>query len=336
MRVLITEHFCSGGLVGHPLDSGLVTEGAAMLRAIVDDVHASGEDVVVMLDERAPFDLPGRVIRVSATSQESARDTFDQAIADVDAALVIAPEHDGLLATAIERVESAGVLNLGSSSDAIRACSDKHALGQRLSAAGLPVPHGVLGLNDVRAMIARWGEVVIKPSRGAGCVDTFVCRSAADVASLPPRNDWLVQPRVAGLAASAAFIVPRRGEPIPLRAGIQAIGISGHAPVGRLAYAGGRLPLAPNLEQRAIRLGMAALSHLPGLNGCVGVDLVLGESADDDMLIELNARPTVAYAGLRRLARFNIADLIMGRASRIGWHAGAVQYQADGSYELLD
>ncbi len=336
MRLLITEHFCSGGLAGHPLDLGLLTEGAAMLRAIVEDVHAAGEDVVVMLDERVPLDLPGRVIRVSATSRESARDTFDQALADVDAALVIAPEHDGLLPAAIERVESASVLNLGSSSDAIRACSDKHALGQRLSAVGLPVPHGVLGLNDVHDMIARWGEVVIKPSRGAGCIDTFVCQSSADVASLPPRNDWLVQPRVAGLAASVAFIVPRRGEPIPLRAGIQAIGIPGHARVGRLAYAGGRLPLAPGLEQRAIRLGLAALSHLPGLHGCVGIDLVLGESADDDMLIEINARPTVAYAGLRRLARFNIADLILGKPTRIEWHAGAVQYQADGSCELLD
>ena len=336
MRALITEHFCSGGLAGHPLDSGLLTEGAAMLRAIVEDVHAAGEDVVVMLDERVPFDLPGRIVRVNATSRESARDTFDQTLADVDAALVIAPEHDGLLPAAIERVESTGVLNLGSSSDAIRACSDKHALGQRLSAVGLPVPHGVLGLNDVHAMIARWGEVVIKPSRGAGCIDTFVCQSSADVASLPPRNDWLVQPRVAGLAVSVAFIVPRRGAPIPLRAGTQAIGIPGHARAGRLAYAGGRLPLTVDLEQRAIRLGLAALPHLPGLNGCVGIDLVLGENADDDMLIEINARPTTAYSGLRRLARFNIADLILGKPTQIGWHAGAVRYRSDGSYELLD
>jgi len=336
MRVLITEHFCSGGLAGHPLDSGLLSEGAAMLRAIVEDVHAAGEDVVVMLDERVPFELPGRVVRASATSQESARETFDHTIADVDAALVIAPEHDGLLSTAIERVEIAGVLNLGSSSEVIRVCSDKHALGLRLSAAGLPVPYGVLGLLEVHDMLARWNELVIKPNRGAGCVDTFVCQSAADVASLPPRSDWLVQPRVGGLAASVAFVVPRHGEPIPLRAGTQAIGIPGHAPAGRLAYNGGRLPLAPECEQRAIRLGLAAIPHLPGLHGCVGVDLMLGETAEDDVLIEINARLTVAYAGLRRLARFNLADLILGKPARIGWHAGAVKYQADGSYKLLD
>jgi len=336
MRILITEHFCSGGLAGYPLDSGLLTEGAAMLRAIVEDVHTSGEDVVVMLDERVPFDLPGRVVRVSATSHESAREAFNQTIAEVDAALVIAPEHDGLLSTAIERVESAGVLNLGSSSEAIRVCSDKHALGLRLSDGGLPVPYGVLGLLEVHDMLARWNELVIKPNRGAGCVDTFVCQSAADVALLPPRNDWLVQQRVAGLAASVFFVVPRHGEPIPLRAGIQAIDIAANSDVGRLAYSGGHLPLAPEYEQRAIRLGLAALPHVPGLHGCVGIDLMLGKTADDDVLIEINARPTVAYAGLRRLARFNIADLILGKPARIGWQAGTVRYQADGTCQLLD
>jgi len=336
MRVLITEHFCSGGLVGHPLDSGLVTEGAAMLRAIVEDVHASGEDVVVMLDERVPLDLPGRVVRASATSHESAREAFDQTIADVDAALVIAPEHNGLLSTAMERVENAGVLNLGSSSEAIRVCSDKHALGLRLSDGGLPVPYGVLGLNEVDDMLARWSEVVIKPNRSAGCIDTFVCQSAADVALLPPRSDWLLQQRVAGLAASVAFVVPRHGEPMPLRAGVQAIGIADNSDVGRLAYSGGHLPLAPEYEQRAIRLGLAALPHLPGLNGYVGVDLMLGETAEDDVLIEINARPTVAYAGLRRLARFNIADLILSKPVQMVWHAGAVRYQADGTCQLLD
>ncbi len=336
MRVLIFEHFCSGGLAGHPLDSGLLDEGGAMLRAIVEDVHAAPEDVVIMLDERVAFDLPGRVVRVDASSQESARDVFDQTLAGVDAALVIAPEHDGLLAAALERVERAGVLNLGSSSSVVHACADKHALGQRLSAAGLPVPYGVLGLHEAADMLARWSEVVIKPNQGAGCVDTFVCQSMADVAALPYRTDWLMQPRVDGLAASVAFVVPRHCEPIPLRAGIQAIDVVGGARTGRLAYSGGRLPLASDLERRAIRLGFAALPHLPGLNGYVGIDLMLGETGENDMILEVNARPTVAYAGLRRLARFNITDLILGKHTPIGWHSGAVRYRADGTYELVD
>jgi len=336
MRILITEHFCSGGLAAHPLDSGLLTEGAAMLRAIAEDVHAAGEDGIVMLDERVPIELPGRVVQISATSQESVRDAFDRVIADVDAALVIAPEYDGLLPAAIERIEQASVLNLGTSSDAVRAWSDKHALARRLSTGGLPVPCGVLGLHETPDMLARFGEVVIKPNRGAGCVDTFVCRSVEDVALLPHRTDWLIQQRVAGLAASVAFIISRQGEPIPLRAGIQAVGFPGHAHAGRLAYSGGHLPLAPDLEQRAIRLGLAALPHLPGLHGFVGVDLLLGENAGDDTLIEVNPRPTVAYAGLRRLAAFNLVDCILGKPVRIAWHGGAVRYEADGTCEVMN
>ena len=341
MRVLISEHFCSGGLAGHPLDSGLLAEGGAMLQALVEDVHAATQDVVVLLDERVPFVLPGRVVRVDSRSPEAAQKAFDHAITGVDAALVIAPEHDGLLPAVLERVEQAGVTNLGSSSAAVRDCSDKHALGQRLSSMGLPVPFGVLGLHNVPTMLARWGEVVIKPNRGAGCIDTFVCRSATDVAPLPQRSDWLIQQRVPGLAASVAFIVPRHGTPIPLRAGIQAISAmstmpaAGHGGTGRLTYSGGTLPLAPDLEQRAIRLGLAALPHLPGLHGYVGIDLIMGETAEDDTLIEVNARPTVAYAGLRRLARFSIADIIVGTSTRIGWHTGGVRYQADGTCERL-
>jgi predicted ATP-grasp superfamily ATP-dependent carboligase len=338
MRVLISEHFCSGGLAGHPLDSGLLTEGGAMLRALVEDVHAAGQDVVVLLDERVPFDLPGRIVRVDGRSPEAAQAVFDRVLSSVDAALVIAPEYDGLLPAALERVERSGVTNLGSSSVAVRDCSDKHALGQRLLSIGLPVPFGVMGLHHVPSMLDRWGEVVIKPNRGAGCIDTFVCRSATAMEALPQRSDWLIQQRVPGLAASVAFIVPRHGTPIPLRAGIQAIGAmsaAGAGGTGRLAYSGGSLPLAPDLEQRAIRLGLTALPHLPGLHGYVGIDLIVGETAEADTLIEVNARPTVAYAGLRRLARFNIADIILGTSTRIGWHAGAVRYQADGTCDLL-
>jgi predicted ATP-grasp superfamily ATP-dependent carboligase len=335
MRILLYEHFCSGGLAGQALDAGLLADGAGMLRSLAEDFDAAGHDVTAVLDERVPFQLPGRTVAVDAESPESARKAFDHALATVEAALIIAPEFDDLLPATLERVEQAGVMNLGSSSSTARDVSDKHAIGRRLAAAGLRVPTGSLGLASAFDMIAAHAEVVIKPNRGAGCVDTYVCRSAADIARLPPRTDWLVQERVHGLAASAAFVVPCDGPPIPLRAGIQAVGLSGDAGAGRLAYSGGRLPLAADLEQRAIKLGLAALRFLPGLRGLVGIDLVLGATPDQDTLIEVNPRPTVAYAGLRRLARFSIPELILGTPVCIDWHAGIVRFEADGTAEML-
>jgi predicted ATP-grasp superfamily ATP-dependent carboligase len=335
MRVLIHEYFCCGGLAGRPLDSGLLAEGGGMLCGLVEDFHAAGQDVTVVLDNRVPFRLPGRVIRLDAVSPLHALDAFDHALTTVDAALVVAPEPDDILPSLLERVERAGVVNLGSSIDAVRGASDKHTLAQRLSAAGIAVPASALGLEHAPEMLAEFGAIVVKPNRGAGCIDTHLCRSRVDLARLPERTDWLVQQQVRGVAASAAFILPRSSDPIPLRAGLQSVGVEGDSAAGRLAYAGGQLPLDPNLESRAFRLGVAALRHLPGLHGFVGIDLILGDASERDTLIEVNARPTVAYAGLRRLARFNIAHLILGHPAQIEWRDGAVRYEADGTCQTV-
>ena len=335
MRVLIHEYFCCGGLAGRPLDSGLLAEGGGMLRGLVEDFHAARQDVTVVLDSRVPIRLPGRVVASNATSPGQALDAFDAALATVDAALVVAPETDDLLPALLERVERAGVINLGSASDAVRFVSDKHALAQRLSVAGIAVPSGALGLDHAPGMLAKFGAIVMKPNRGAGCIETHVCRSRADLTSLPHRTDWLAQEHVQGIAASAAFILQRSGRPIPLRAGLQSVGIERDSASGRLAYSGGQLPLGPDLESRAISLGLAALEHMTGLHGYVGIDLILGDRPEQDTLIEINARPTVAYAGLRRLARFNIPDLMVGNPVRVEWQPGAVRYQADGSCQTV-
>jgi tyramine---L-glutamate ligase len=335
MRVLIHEYFCCGGLAGRPLDSGLLAEGGGMLRGLVEDFHAAGQDVTVVLDNRVPFRLPGRVITLDSVSPLHALDAFDHALTTVDAALVVAPEPDDILPSLLERVERSGVINLGSASAAVRGVSDKHELAQHLSAAGIAVPTSALGLEQAPEMLAEFGAIVLKPNCGAGCIDTHVCRSRADLARLPQRTDWLVQQHVRGVAASAAFILPRSRAPIPLRAGLQSVGVEAGSASGRLAYAGGQLPLNPDHESRAVRLGLAALRHLPDLHGYVGIDLILGDASERDTLIEVNARPTVAYAGLRRLARFNIAHLILGHPAQIEWRDGAVRYESDGTCQTV-
>ena len=86
---------------------------------------------------------------------------------------------------------------------------------------------------------------------------------------------------------------------------------------------------------RPIGLGLAALEHMTGLHGFIGIDLILGERPQQDTLIEINARPTVAYAGLRRVARFNIANLILGHPALVEWRDVAVRYQADGTCQTV-
>jgi hypothetical protein len=55
-------------------------------------------------------------------------------------------------------------------------------------------------------------------------------------------------------------------------------------------------------------LAQSALALLPGLQGYVGVDLVL--SGSDAWLIEINPRLTTSYIGLRQLIQLNLAQAI--------------------------
>ena len=73
------------------------------------------------------------------------------------------------------------------------------------------------------------------------------------------------------------------------------------------------MPLSPELNARAQYLGQRAAQAVEGLFGYVGVDLVLGSCADgkDDAVIEINPRVTTSYVGLRRLARFNLAEALL-------------------------
>jgi predicted ATP-grasp superfamily ATP-dependent carboligase len=331
MRILFAEHFCSGGLGGLPLDRGLLAQGKGMLQGLVADFEAAGHEAVTLCDARLQLDVPGTKIPVVADGFARALDTFSTALGEVDAAVVVAPESDALLAAWTERVERAGVVNLGSSGAGVRLAADKAGLCRLLRGQGVRVPADTPGLDGAEKMLRRHGALVVKPNQGAGCVDTFVIRDAAALAGLPDRSDWLVQEHVPGMACSVAFVVSADGRPRALRAGFQSIGPIPGGPPDAIGYHGGRLPLPVDLEPRAIAIGLAALTRIPGLRGLVGVDVVLGDDAAGDTVIEVNPRPTVAYAALRRLARFLIPHLFCDRAAQLAWHEGTIHYDADGT-----
>jgi predicted ATP-grasp superfamily ATP-dependent carboligase len=102
---------------------------------------------------------------------------------------------------------------------------------------------------------------------------------------------------------------------------------------GRFRYLGGTVPLDSALCRRAMSLGQRAVEAVDGLLGYVGVDLVLGESADHDWIIEINPRPTTSYLGLRALSRSNLAETILrvARGQPVAppsWRPGARAFRA--------
>ena len=102
---------------------------------------------------------------------------------------------------------------------------------------------------------------------------------------------------------------------------------------GRFRYLGGAVPLPAALNRRAQQLARRAVESVAGLFGYVGVDVGLAPSPEDDVVIEINPRLTTSYVGLRRLARFNLADALLAVTTgsplpRPEWHEGPVRFSA--------
>jgi predicted ATP-grasp superfamily ATP-dependent carboligase len=105
---------------------------------------------------------------------------------------------------------------------------------------------------------------------------------------------------------------------------------------GRFTYLGGRLPLAPELADRAVGLGRRALGALPSALGYVGIDLVLGAdpAGAADYVIEVNPRLTTSYVGLRAASQSNLAAAMLasaqGEASDLVFAPFPLNFDANG------
>jgi tyramine---L-glutamate ligase len=337
MRLFVYEYTCAMQSGDDPRAAALRTEGAAMLRAIVEDLAALREVELSVLAAPAIGDIlacpQSQRVRHFVNPPENEDAAFRDLAQHADWTLVIAPEFDDLLFNRCRSVEQVGGRLLGPSSDAVRATSDKWALAQHWTAHGVPTPATALvGSASVRY------PAVLKPRFGAGSLATFlirhagklpICRTEAEQELW--RGEMILQSHVRGRACSVSFLIGPAGS-IALPACLQRLTSD-----GRFHYLGGSLPLPSALADRAVVLGRRAIASVVGLRGYVGVDLVLGHASDggEDAVIEINPRITTSYIGLRALAETNLAEAMLltaeGRSLPVlEWRTGAVLFHADG------
>ena len=308
MRVFVYEYMtaigigCEPGFAEHPM----YREGRAMRDAVAEDFARAGYAVSVFPKDAITH----------------AGDGWN---------LIIAPETDGVLANFALAAVVTERAWLGSSVEAIQLASDKLALAQHWRAHGVRTP----ATSDRGSTACDAFPVVWKPRDGAGSAETFLVRDRFEVAAVPDaKRPMIVQEFVPGRAASVALLCGPRGS-VPLLPCFQLLSDD-----GRFKYEGGELPIPEELAARAVTLGRAAVECVPGLLGYVGVDLVLGDTADGsrDFAIEINPRLTTSYIGLRALADFNLAEAMlrcaMGRSiGEPAWKPGRVRFSADGAVE---
>jgi predicted ATP-grasp superfamily ATP-dependent carboligase len=323
MNVFVFEHLCGGITPAHAttMPDGWLRQGAAMLQAAANDFAALGADVSTMLHGRAPVVSDGWQV-TGVDNKTDIPACFDELAAKADATLVIAPESNDALGAWLDRIEASGGVSLGCTAKAARLCGDKLALAKHLGVVNIATPATQSFDHDARDFDF---PVVVKPRDGAGCEQTFLCRGEEDLSGLERGEQWIVQPFIAGLDVSASLIV-HGAQVRVLLCGEQRV--SGDA---AMQYRGGRLPLEGDLAQRAATLAEDAVRWVPGLRGFVGVDMVLGETADDDRVIEINPRLTLSYVALRQACSDNLVAAMLDPDAVIAWQSGRFELDADGN-----
>ena len=335
MRLFLWEDLTCGACAAVP--PSLAVEGAAMLRALAADaVAVPGWEVVAAWNTQSePFGVPG--VRVCAAQTAAAEQTlFCAAAAQADVTCIIAPEFGARLASRQRLIEQVGGTSAGSTVAAIKLCADKLALAAHLGQCGVPtVPTQRCAFHNVTIPAA---GVIVKPRYGAGSLNTFHCRTPAELAAAAKAfaadsiaGEPLVQPFVAGAAVSVAAVVGAGGTTL-FPVGRQRMGRT-----PQLHYRGGFVPARSADSGAVAAVAQAALMAVPGLRGYVGVDLIVS-GTDGPQVLEINPRLTTAYLGYRCLTQDNLAlRLLTPDVPRpaIVWQPGRVAFRPDGRTQMF-
>jgi predicted ATP-grasp superfamily ATP-dependent carboligase len=318
LPILIYEYFSGGGFPPGDLPTGLATEALGMLLTLLTDFHACGiARVATILDPRFEERVPGlnraclpadEVVIASNGEHEQA---FCSLLNDCAAALIIAPETDGILARFTAHVEEANIKVLGSNSSAIGIAGDKAACDRLFRSAGLPTPDTRVCAFEEASHCAEAMKfpLVIKPVDGIGsegvCLarDLFEMGAALDLVRQTTNHaEIILQQFIQGMRASVSLLASDK-KIMPMSLNLQII-----EPGMPFHYSGIQAPCDHPMASKAFDAACAAASLIPGLKGYIGVDLVLSE--DQVHLIEINPRMTTAYVALRQISKVNLAQLI--------------------------
>ncbi|MGD6805553.1 MAG: ATP-grasp domain-containing protein [Candidatus Bathyarchaeia archaeon] len=322
MKILLYEHVCGGGYAGQSIPVSVLAEGFSMLRCAVADFRAANHEVTILLDARlAKFDPPtGANYTQQVLYADEPKKFLTNASKRNDAIYVIAPETGQTLQTYVKLSEETGTTSLNSQSAAIAEVADKANLYNRLQAKGFLTPKTMaLNINstidEIRQSLKRelTYPLVFKPIDGAGCSGVSIINSdddvldgIAEVKSESKSPCFIAQEFVKGDAVSVS-VLSNGDKAVALSLNKQLITFADAYQAS--SYEGGCTPLDHPKKKLAYSLAERVVKSFPGLRGYIGVDLVMGEK--DLFVVDVNARLTTSYIGLRQVLNFNLAQALI-------------------------
>lgn len=315
--VLIYEFYTGGGLPAGPLSHSLASEALGMLWALLTDFGQLSVRTITALDARFEDWIPG-LNRKTLPANEVVcalpgdhQSVFLSLLKRCDAALITAPETNGILSELIAHAEKAGKVLLSSDASAAALAGNKAACSQIFSRANLPNPDTRITSFAAAPEAARTMgyPLVIKPMDGAGSEGVCVAEDSSELPSIlsivrraTSQKQILMQSFSEGIPASVSLLVAN-GKCLPLSLNCQLVDAG--AP---FQYRGSRVPFDHKASGIALDLACRAVELIPGLRGYAGVDLVLTD--EGAQLIEINPRLTTSYIGLRQVSQINLAQAI--------------------------
>jgi len=312
VKIFIHEFITGGGLAGKELPASLLREGFLMLEALLEDFSLLPQhQIITSYDRRLNLKLPAR--QKIPVEEGAYQEAFLSAVKASDAVLLIAPETDEILAELTRTVEKEDKLLLGSRAEGVEVAGNKLLTYRRFKDRGVAFPE-TEEVSFTENLIEKTKNLrfplILKPIDGAGCGGVFLAKNVDELVvsrhqlARETRLDrFLIQEYVQGVHASVSLISNgSRGAPLTLNA--QFIEVS-----NRLIYKGGSVPLEHPLKQEVFHLLQALPAWIKGLQGYVGVDLVLAERGP--VFIEINPRLTTSYIGVRKIVPLNLAEAIL-------------------------
>ncbi|MCW3983006.1 MAG: ATP-grasp domain-containing protein [Candidatus Bathyarchaeota archaeon] len=325
MRIFVYEHVSGGGYAGQPLPAGVLAEGFAMLRCVVADFRAAGHEVTVLLDERlAKVDAPtGANYTMQVLYAHEPKKFLQNAAKNYDAFYVVAPETAGVLEGFVKTVEGTGKTSLNCQAAAIAQVADKAALMETLQKNCVATPKTLtLNVHDTPSDISKKiyatlsYPLVFKPSDGTSCSGISLLNNPADIEAALNKiktqtinPQFLAQEFTQGIPASVSLICNGK-KAVAISLNKQQINLT--PPKGESSYLGGYVPFDHPLKQAAFAVAERVVEAFSGLRGYVGVDVVLG--AKEVFVLDVNARLTTSYIGLRQVSDLNVAETIINAA----------------------
>ena len=307
MGILIIELVTGGGeyLTGPSAEFSetLIREGRAMRDCVARQLAQASDQVIRVFTSANRIDgleagNESRVDSLHLTDAQSFwRELQRHSLSNDWSILLIAPESDGWLEKLTSKVEAWGGKLLSPDSSFVQLCADKTRTVQALDKAGVPTAAN---------SIARPEAWMIKPRFGCGSEE--IQRMAGNNPPSPveyPRDHWHVEPWVPGLPASVCCVANGEHQ-IFLPPFTQSF-----SPDLPKVYLGGEMVQDRNRIERLYNLARMAIRGLPPTRGYFGIDMLLGDLEEQDVVLEVNPRITTSWVGLAACLGNQLAEALL-------------------------